>query len=444
MHTLPLAEDIPTWDSTTQGADQPIVRVLQSIHERMPGVVWDACYVEASEKTALPLAESPLEFTDQLTLGISSEPLAEQTTLISLQKKKSPALRLIRAVSWRLQKWGLKGGLLVSPGLSQNLNPSQASMRAPVGTPTRVRGVASMLHLRRLVLVSPENTILDILSPWQQFQLQRRIQWQLFRVRVREPLTAIKTALTALPGVMMQLPPALRRLRIQGAQIVLPVLRQGKHWLQPYLQAALPRLRQSRQRMLPLVQHSLQRVSPQILPRLQVWRRQLQPWWSVLVSLLALVPFSLGVSLPARAARPSLQAYHAASASSFQPLWERWLGQWNSPPSVVDPSGEVVSVSPLDREGTVLPGVTLSPLKSAHSSASALNFRTQTQSPLEVSPMFASAVDVDAIFVGYEFHPLERLLIGLDRALAWLETQFTQLWHVVSPWLKAWGSKFLL
>jgi hypothetical protein len=38
-------------------------------------------------------------------------------------------------------------------------------------------------------------------------------------------------------------------------------------------------------------------------------------------------------------------------------------------------------------------------------------------------------IDVDAAFMGYHLHPLERLLVVLDHIMVWLETQILWLWQ---------------
>ena len=38
-------------------------------------------------------------------------------------------------------------------------------------------------------------------------------------------------------------------------------------------------------------------------------------------------------------------------------------------------------------------------------------------------------IDVDAAFMGYHLHPLERLLVVLDQIMVWLETQISWLWR---------------
>jgi hypothetical protein len=45
------------------------------------------------------------------------------------------------------------------------------------------------------------------------------------------------------------------------------------------------------------------------------------------------------------------------------------------------------------------------------------------------------AIDIDSVFVGYDRHPLERILLFLDRAMAWTETQFAHWWPIIQTQL---------
>jgi hypothetical protein len=76
---------------------------------------------------------------------------------------------------------------LESSDLAPKLTQRQTSIQEPAQNPAdlvsrslsqTVRGVASVLETRDLVLISPENQILDVLSQQQQKTLQKRISWE--------------------------------------------------------------------------------------------------------------------------------------------------------------------------------------------------------------------------------------------------------------------------
>ncbi len=146
----------PVW------VDLPVYRVLQMIH--------------ALQLPTLPRTEVELEDPWMSPLpaiaGASESGAMVTTTPASLvQSPVSPHSRL----SWLSNRIGT----IFSKTASLNLMPIDLTL-----APNRVlesemiqqvRGIASRLDTRSLVLVTPHNQILDILSPDQQAQLQRRM-----------------------------------------------------------------------------------------------------------------------------------------------------------------------------------------------------------------------------------------------------------------------------
>jgi hypothetical protein len=49
-----------------------------------------------------------------------------------------------------------------------------------------------------------------------------------------------------------------------------------------------------------------------------------------------------------------------------------------------------------------------------------------------------STIEVDAVFMGYDHHPLEVLLLWLDQAIAWVEGQLTRVGDWLFPKLQSW------
>ena len=98
--------------------------------------------------------------------------------------------------------------------------------------------------------------------------------------------------------------------------------------------------------------------------------------------------------------------------------------------------------------------------------ASIKSMPSSVQEPAPVSPSFATSapllgadidgpqqviyttdgsieIDINAVMVGYEKHPLERILSGLDRITAWLEGGFGKLWKWLWPKVQSYVQQVL-
>ncbi len=183
----------PTW------VDLPVYRVLQTIQAlRLP-----------------PLSQTEVELEDPwisplpATTDASESGAMVTTAPASLVQSPLPPHRKISKISWLSNQIGT----IFSKTASLDLMPIDLTIASNRGlqpeTVQHVRGIASRLDTRSLVLVTPHNQILDILSPEQQAQLQRRMvaesaalhrSLRLRQERVRAWLRAYGP-IQALPGI---------------------------------------------------------------------------------------------------------------------------------------------------------------------------------------------------------------------------------------------------
>jgi hypothetical protein len=121
------------------------------------------------ERRQLPAASSPEE-TQQPP--ISDKPVARVLKAIepllstTLEKDVTPALK----------------DLLTGVGQPLTIPTQDLEILSPISSQSSaiaIRGVASDLETRHLVLIAPNNQVLDILSSQQQKQLQKRIAWEI-------------------------------------------------------------------------------------------------------------------------------------------------------------------------------------------------------------------------------------------------------------------------
>jgi hypothetical protein len=315
----------------------------------------------------------------------------EQQWQISLQPVASHKLSFFEKCSKLWQKWrGAAQQTSAIAPLSSDLARSPA---------ISIQGVASCLSHRRLVLIAAENQVLDILTPEQQQLLHQRIIFEiavLFRMRRRlgaslpslssqsRPLALLKTTWMQLQASAYArgLPVSLAPVGLPGSKIsVLPSLR-GR-----------------------------------IAPRLHTLRGVILAW----ISAIALAPFAL--ALPARAAMsPALPQPLPA------PLTVAWIAdpvrtrkQWLKS---ADLFGQP---KPTQGKIRLVPEKTPAALPSESFQTAIADWAYQFSQTIPSSG--SPPIDINAVFMGYRLHPLERLLLVLDQMMAWLETQILWLWR---------------
>ncbi len=340
-------------------------------------------------------ALAPIEQAPQsLELSVSAEQFQ-----LSIRPAATRKLSFAEKCGKLWQKWR---------GASQ---PTQDSAIAPlssdlVRSPTlTIQGVASSLCHRRLVLVTSGNQVLDILTLEQQHLLHQRI---IFKIAVAlSEQRRLGAALVSLPsqtspiallkGVWKQIQQSAR------AVFLLPA-------------AVIARLPGSANSSSPaLIPHSLM---VQIAPRLKSLRGAIV----VAISAIALAPFTL--ALPARAATaPALP--QPLPAAPFAAEWivdpARTRKQW------LKGIGLFGQSKPIQGKIRLVPDKAPAALSSEPFQAAIADwaYRFSQTAPSTGSP----PIDVDAAFMGYHLHPLERLLVVLDQIMVWLETQILWLWQ---------------
>lgn len=411
-------------------ADQPIKQVLEAI-----------------ELLSLPttVADQPLGIA-QIVL----RPIPRPASLVTRWRKQIGTL-------W--QRWRKQALTAPAP-----LNTS-AALEGQTGLVQRVaiQGIASSLVHRQLVLVTSDNQLLDILTADQQRQLSQRIiweiaqvlylrrqrrgprpipgwkKWQSLPIRIRPqysfPLRAIyrlmawvqqpRTPVFALPpGVNLNpsLPSrslfaSLRRrwAALQSSRIIAVV--------RPMAVVRSPLT-------LPTPSAPLSIFNP-LQQRLRTYRTAIV----AMVGALALLPFTLALPEPAQAALAPTLPTPLPTPLLVERLIDpaRPRRRWQADAALSEQTGKP--------QGKVR----IAPQKST-AALSAQAFEGAIASwASRFSQATASGdnttIEVDAVFMGYDHHPLEVLLLWLDRAIAWIETQLMNIGELLWSRLQHWVSK---
>jgi hypothetical protein len=302
--------------------------------------------------------------------------------------------------------------LMQTPGAERSsVAPTQA---------IAIQGVASSLCHRRLVLVASGNRILDILTAEQQQQLCQRI---IFEIAVA--LSAGRRLGAASPSLSAQTPPlallkgAWRQIQQSARSVFQPSLA-ARSLLQGSETSALPSLiGQAAIKPFAIKQFEIKQFAiKQAVSRLKSLRGAI----IMAVSAIALAPFTL--ALPARAtAAPALPQPLPAA-----PLAVEWIAdpartrkQW------------LKGISLFGQSKPIQGKIRLVPDK-APAALSSVTFQTAIA---DWADRFSQAIpssgrppiDIDADFMGYHLHPLERLLMVVDQIMVWLETGILWLWR---------------
>ena len=365
-------------------ADQPIRNVLSALHSY--AVLTSSALAIQTQAIAPALLSSATEQANNAIAIAPATPTLKQRWTTRLQRWRGNSLRV--------------GGTIDSN-----------SMELPA---VQIQGLASSLEHRRLVLTTVQNESLDCLSDEQQLWLQERIWIEISAVSVRQ---------IAYPN----------RFTLRFTTLALPSLKSGWLRLQQSWRAALalrpasaepllsPRRVQTR---LPSRTES-SRTEPDMLfntlPRLMPG---LQSFWQSLtlaISTVALVPFSSALPASAETAPrvPSPPSPLPPQVEWIDPIQNRrhWLRNLD-----------------LFRQAQPIQGkIRLAPEKAPHAALSKpfsravadWSYRFAQTAPSSGRP----AIDINAAFMGYHYHPLERLLLILDQVMAWLEALVFALWR---------------
>jgi hypothetical protein len=443
----------PDQDSLTRAVDDPIRKVLEAIQ------------IEHLETTAASDQQDP-EVSASTTAAAPD--FVIQIAGLSQQR---PSLR-VRYETW-VQRWA-------------NRNPLHTQATRWLGITSEpdlpIQGLACDLQTNILLLVTPDNDTLDVLTHSQQRELHKLMVWELAHYHRQQRLSRdlkhlAKANLRQLPlpqarsqmlppiqvfqrtMAWMQAGPMATKVNLFQEALALPgdlagdtypvslVLPQG---LATTLNQLSPKLTQEAIEMLDGAIAAWETTSWQILGPtatdiseyvVQHWHQQqaqLQPSLSILNQ------------NPPWANQPPAHPLRAAATwfpSTLRSAMAALLGGFQPSPTprpTVPPPPKPVPSQPLtwmDRHGTEARTApthpsALSPLTSSAPSPSSLPQPTYTDDgTLEI--------EVDAVMVGYEQHPLERILTWLDRITSWLETVWDKLQQRLWPSLRSYVQQVL-
>ncbi len=354
---------------------------------------------------------------DPQSLGLSAETTQWQ---LSIRPVSTPKLSLVEKCGKLWQKWRdatqrrAIAPLSSNPG--SNLMQTLGAERSPVAPKAiAIQGVASSLCHRRLVLVASGNRILDILTAEQQQQLCQRI---IFEVAVA--LSAGRRLGVASPSLPSQTTPlallkgAWRQIQQSARSVFQPSLA-ARSLLQGSETSALPSLI-GQAAIKPFAMKQL--AIKQAVSRLKSLRGAIV----VAVSAIALAPFTL--ALPARAtAAPALP--QPLPAAPFAVEWiadpARTRKQWLKGISLFGQS------KPIQGKIRLVPDKAPAALSSAPFQIAIADWADRFSQAIPSSGR--PPIDIDADFMGYHLHPLERLLMVVDQIMVWLETRILWLWR---------------
>jgi hypothetical protein len=374
-----------------------------------------------------------------------------------------------------LVDWGRsQGGLVVKSLIALATQTSRESVALSrvnpdsVATANRIKiqGIASLLASHHLVLVAPDNQILDILTLTQQRQLYERMIWEMadywrqWRIshlsgqRFLAPLPVLDDRPHLLPPVRL-----LRKLMswLQTSPVAVATnLFQESQWVSASTASLILKPAQLEATIAspqPALPHSwtwlnslLRTSDPTPPPVLAPAGHPADPWSPIAAQVGNLATPKRRKSpdaLRERTVNPETQALPASQVPSGVPRQQNLLFQWLQMPAVKDdrPRSPIVPTGRNRR----------TQIQKTHQPSAASEV-SPVESPLPLSPAMATAavsvsasstqelsastpsstenwIETQATVVGYVKHPLERLLEWVDRALLWLERLITRIWQ---------------
>jgi hypothetical protein len=427
-------------DKEILAADQPIQNVLDAI-----------------ECAALPMLANAAPHG--LTLSI--RPIAKpKSTLAVLRKKLQTFLQPSRVGAKQPDP-------IFDLSISASVSLQSTGQSSVISQSISIRGIASSLTHQRLVLVTSDNQLLDVLTADQQRQLHQRIIWEIAQalylrrqfhrsysipawktwkaipLKVRPqyslPVRAIyhlmawvQHQLVVQPSALPELPasltpnPALASLRQWWANVLQPI-QSG--------QITVAHQSEGRESSLALAGQTLPSLSAAFMQKLRGYRTVLV----AMVGAITLLPFTLALPEPANAAIvPTLPA---PLPSSSPLMVERLIDparsrrRWQAEAKLSEQSGRLSA-----GKVRIAPQKTAA-LLSTHGFEGAIadwagRFSQATAAGDK------STIEVKAVFIGYDHHPLEVLLLWVDRAIAWIEAQFTKMSERLLPKLQTWVRQY--
>lgn len=422
-------------DKESFAADQPLKNVLDAI-----------------ECAALPI----LGNAAPNTLTLSIRPIAKPKSALAVLRKKLQTL---------LQPWQVKAkqpNTISDLSISASVSLQPTAQNSVVSQSISIRGIASSLTHQCLVLVTSDNQLLDVLTADQQRQLHQRIIWEVAQalylrrqfdrshtipawktwkalpIKVKPqyslPVRAIYHLMAWVQHQPIAQPIALPKLPVSLTPE--PALASLRHWWAAILQSSqggqiiLSQKSEVQKSSLALVGRK------PALPILSPFVQKLRGYRTVLVAMvgaIALLPFTLALPEPANAAIVPTLPVPLSSPLMVERLIDpaRSRRRWQAEAKLSEQSGRLSAGK-----------VRIAPQKTAaafsvQSFEGAIADWAGRFSQATAAPD-TSTIEVKAVFMGYDHHPLEVLLLWVDRAIAWIEAQFTKISHQLLPKLQTW------
>jgi hypothetical protein len=440
--------------------------------------------LDAIEFLELPMADKAFS----KALGLSIRPIAKPKSILAVWRKKLSTLWQ----PWRkVQPPTTISDLSISASVSLQSAGQSSEQRNIVSQSIAIRGIASLLVHQRLVLVTSDNQILDVLTSDRQRQLHQRIIWEIAQFQyVRRQLGRVRAipawkTWQALPikvrpqwsfpvratyhlmawvqhqpltrAALMLPPPESRPVLVPQ-----PVLASLREWWAILLPSSQPSPSSSPlgkgglrgvvqgithfTQTLMLRQNlgsqntSLALPSQKPVPILSVIGQKFRSYRTVLVAVagaIALLPFTFAMPEPAKAAMvPSLPA-PLPSPLMVEPFIDpaRSRRRWQVDAKLSEQSGRLSQGQVRIAPQKAASGLSATSFEGAIADwAHRFSKTTKAEDP--------STIEVDAVFMGYDHHPLEVLLLWLDRAIAWIEGQLTKIGGWLFPKIQSWMGQY--
>jgi hypothetical protein len=329
-----------------------------------------------------------------------------------------------------------------------------------------IRGIASSLTHQRLVLVTSDNQLLDVLSADQQRQLHNRIIWEIAQalylrrqfnrshaipawktwkalpIKVKPQYSLPVRAIYHLMDWMQHQPiaqPIIQPITLPKLPAALtpePALASLRQWWAAVLHSS-----QSGQIILPQ-KSEVQKLSLALvgrkpeLPILSALGQKLRGYRTVLVAMvgaIALLPFTLALPEPANAAIVPTMPAPLSSPLMVERLIDpaRSRRRWQAEAKLSEQSGRLSA-----GKVRIAPQKTAATLSAQRFEGAIADWAGRfAQANAAPDP---STIEVKAVFMGYDHHPLEVLLLWVDGAIAWVEAQFTKISNRLLPKLQTW------
>jgi len=349
------------------------------------------------------------------------------------------------------------------------------------------------LQSTHVSLVTPDNEVIDVLTPAQQRELHKLMAWELANYRRQDRLSQdfqhlAKTNFRQLPRpkTRSQMLPPVRAFRkamtwmqtgpmaakvnlfqeaaLPGDRVSSPLPLALPQGLAATLEQLTPKLTQDAIEMLDGAIASWETTSWEVMGptatdlsdyMVQHWKQQqaqLQPSFSILSQdpTLGGQPPEHPVRYAATWIPNTLRSAMAALIGLPHPS--------NGPSTVQSPSSSpptspaFSTLSWADLYGDKLPTTSSTvPTRPTPSVTDTPILATGVSQPIETNASATStdgqdnaiAIEVDAVMVGYEKHPLERILAGLDRITVWLESVLGWAWKQIRPSIQSFCQKVL-